>query len=72
MSEQQIKATTLAVKLNEYFGTDFSVENIAKMRKKKTIPCVDVRTPGTQQPRWKYYFEEVKEAIEKNGFKGQL
>ena len=67
MSEQEkplIKAEALAVKLNEYFSTDFSVTTINNLRKKSAIPAHDTRVPGTKMPRWKYNFDEVKEALE--------
>lgn len=67
MNEDQvelIKAEALVVKLNEYFGSDFSVGTIKTLRNNKTISAVDVRTPGTKIARWKYNFEDVKKALE--------
>lgn len=67
MSEEQaelIKAEALVVKLNEHFGSDFSVGTIKTLRENKTINAVDVRTPGTKIARWKYNFEDVKKALE--------
>ena len=65
MSEQKdlIKIEELVYKLNECFSSDFSVSIINSLRKKKIIPAVDTRTPGTSLPRWKYDFEKVKEAM---------
>lgn len=67
MNEQKIpliKIEELVVKLNQYFGSDFSADTIKKLRVKKDIPAVDTRTPGTKMPRWKYNFEKVKNAME--------
>jgi len=67
MSEEQaelIKAEALVVKLNEYFGSDFSVGTIKTLRENKTIKAIDVRTPGTKIARWKYNYEDVKTALE--------
>ena len=65
MSEQKslIKIEELVVRLNEYFSSDFSVDTIKKLRANDDIPAIDVRTPGTKMPRWKYSFEDVTEAL---------
>jgi len=68
MSEQHaqlIKVEALVVKLNEHFGSDFTVGTIKTLRDNKTISAVDVRTPGTKIARWKYNFEDVIKALEK-------
>ncbi len=54
-----IRAEELVVKLNQYFQSEFSVNTIVQMRNKKIIPAVDVRTPGTKLPRWKYNLDDV-------------
>ena len=66
MSEHNelIRIEELVVKLNEYFGSEFTVVTITNLRKNKTINGVDVRTPGTKMARWKYNFEDVKKALE--------
>lgn len=72
MNEQKplIRVEELVVKLNEYFQTDFYTSTINRMKNEGVIPAVDTRRPGTKKPRWKYNFEDVKEAIENLSDKG--
>ncbi|WP_321778829.1 hypothetical protein [Sulfurimonas sp.] len=72
MSNQNklIKIEELVVLLNEHFSSSFSTGTIVKLRNSRTIPAVDVRTPGTKIARWKYNFEDVKKALETSKQKG--
>jgi len=66
MSEQNkklIKVEELVVKLNNFFASDFSVSTIKNLRDEEKIPAEDTRTPGTKMPRWKYNFEDVRDAL---------